>query len=309
MPTSTPVIVALLLVAIAAGLLAGWLLRSRRCVREKRAVSAGWQQQLDAQQQENERIATQNTSLMDQVRQQQEQTTAARSQARKLARELSTARAAHAALQEQIREIRGNLELAVVQRDKLRSSAKSSSARNDSVASALRERDDKIARLKRELGRWQERVPPLVERYRVRDLEAQELEIELERANNRLRELQSGTGGGGDGTRIESIAKPPIGGMDASNDQYDDDELEDAPVSSGGDDLKRIKGIGPAIERTLKRLGITRFSQIAELSDFDVDRVADELRGFRSRILREDWIGQARLLQHESAGDSPPGPA
>lgn len=308
MPTSLPVLAALLLVAIAAGLLAGWLLRSRRCVREKRAVSAGWQQQIDAQQKENERIATQNTSLMDQVRQQQEQTTAARSQARKLARELSTAREAHAGLQEQIREIRGNLELAIVQRDKLRSNARSSSARSDSVVTALRERDDKIARLKRELGRWQERVPPLVERYRVRDLEAQELEIELERANNRLRELQSDTGGN-DGTRIESIAEPPIGGMDASNDQYDDDEHEDAPVPSGGDDLKRIKGIGPAIERTLKRLGITRFSQIAELSDFDVDRVADELRGFRSRILREDWIGQARLLQHESAGDSPPGPA
>jgi len=127
----------------------------------------------------------------------------ARSQARKLARELSAARETHAALKEQIREIRGNLELAVVQRDKLRSSAKSSSARSDSIASALRERDDKIARLKRELGRWQERVPPLVERYRVRDLEAQELEIDLERANNRLRELQADTGGS-DGTRIDA---------------------------------------------------------------------------------------------------------
>ena len=62
------------------------------------------------------------------------------------------------------------------------------------------------------------------------------------------------------------------------------------------DNLKRIKGVGPAIERTLNELGIFSFRQIAEMSEYDIDRVANRLRGFRSRIYREDWVGQARAL-------------
>ena len=54
--------------------------------------------------------------------------------------------------------------------------------------------------------------------------------------------------------------------------------------------------MGPAIEKTLNELGISRFDQIAQMSEYDIDRVAHRLKGFRSRIYREDWIGQARDL-------------
>jgi predicted flap endonuclease-1-like 5' DNA nuclease len=63
-----------------------------------------------------------------------------------------------------------------------------------------------------------------------------------------------------------------------------------------GDDLQLIKGVGPAIEKTLNEMGIRRFDQIAQMSEYDIDRVANRLKGFRSRIYREDWIGQARDL-------------
>jgi len=46
-------------------------------------------------------------------------------------------------------------------------------------------------------------------------------------------------------------------------------------------------------------MGICRFSQIAEMSEYDIDRVAHRLKGFRSRIYREDWIGQARDLRDQ----------
>jgi predicted flap endonuclease-1-like 5' DNA nuclease len=62
------------------------------------------------------------------------------------------------------------------------------------------------------------------------------------------------------------------------------------------DDLQQIKGVGPAIEKTLNEMGIFRFNQIAEMSEYDIDRIAHRLKGFRSRIYREDWIGQARDL-------------
>ena len=64
-----------------------------------------------------------------------------------------------------------------------------------------------------------------------------------------------------------------------------------------------IKGIGPAIQKTLNEMGICRFGQIADMSEYDIDRVAQRLKGFRSRIYREDWIGQARDLQSQKLTD------
>ena len=78
-----------------------------------------------------------------------------------------------------------------------------------------------------------------------------------------------------------------------------DDKLEeDSGSGDDKDDLKQIKGVGPVIEKTLNDLGIFLFSHIAEMSEYDIDRVAQRLKGFRSRIYREDCMGQARDLQY-----------
>ncbi|MHA1158348.1 MAG: 30S ribosomal protein S2 [Alphaproteobacteria bacterium] len=61
------------------------------------------------------------------------------------------------------------------------------------------------------------------------------------------------------------------------------------------DDLKKISGVGPVLEKKLLELGVTRFDQIAAFSDEDVARVDDALN-FKGRILRDDWIGQATKL-------------
>jgi predicted flap endonuclease-1-like 5' DNA nuclease len=61
------------------------------------------------------------------------------------------------------------------------------------------------------------------------------------------------------------------------------------------DDLKKISGIGPGIEKTLNGLGIYHFRQIAAFTPDNVAWVNQHLR-FRGRIEREDWIGQARKL-------------
>ena len=50
-------------------------------------------------------------------------------------------------------------------------------------------------------------------------------------------------------------------------------------------------------------LGIFRFDQIAKISEYDINRIAERLKGFRSRIYREDWIGQARTLHDLSQID------
>ena len=61
------------------------------------------------------------------------------------------------------------------------------------------------------------------------------------------------------------------------------------------DDLKKITGVGPVLEKKLNALGITRFDQVAGFSDEDIAKVDDALN-FKGRILRDDWIGQAKSL-------------
>jgi predicted flap endonuclease-1-like 5' DNA nuclease len=64
-----------------------------------------------------------------------------------------------------------------------------------------------------------------------------------------------------------------------------------------GDDLKRIKGIGPKVETLLNSLGVTRYSQIAAWDDDEIDRIDAQLGAFAGRIRRDDWPAQARYLE------------
>ena len=95
---------------------------------------------------------------------------------------------------------------------------------------------------------------------------------------------------------------------DAIDDLLDDEEEEEeeeavTAINGARDKLQAIKGVGPAIEKTLNEMGIFRFQQIADMSEYDIDRIAKRLKGFRSRIYREDWIGQARELRDQDSSD------
>ena len=61
------------------------------------------------------------------------------------------------------------------------------------------------------------------------------------------------------------------------------------------DDLKKISGVGPVLEKKINALGITKFRQIAGFSKDDIAKV-DEVLNFKGRIEREDWLGQAAKL-------------
>lgn len=79
------------------------------------------------------------------------------------------------------------------------------------------------------------------------------------------------------------------------------------PILQGAaepDDLKLIVGIGPVLERMLRNLGVTTFRQIArwtprEVADFDT-----RLPEFPGRIVRDQWVTQARALHESKYGES-----
>lgn len=61
------------------------------------------------------------------------------------------------------------------------------------------------------------------------------------------------------------------------------------------DDLKAISGIGPKLETVLNGYGVWTYAQIAEWTDAEIGWMDDTL-GFRGRIRRDDWVGQAAAL-------------
>jgi large subunit ribosomal protein L21 len=66
------------------------------------------------------------------------------------------------------------------------------------------------------------------------------------------------------------------------------------------DDLKKISGVGPAIEKKLLALGVTKYAQIAAFTADEIAQV-DEVLNFKGRIERDDWLTQAKTLAEESA--------
>ncbi len=72
-------------------------------------------------------------------------------------------------------------------------------------------------------------------------------------------------------------------------------DLLTAARDGKADDLKKISGVGPKLEKTLNALGVYHFSQIAEFTPDNVSWVDRHLR-FKGRIAREKWIEQAKIL-------------
>jgi NADH-quinone oxidoreductase subunit E len=61
------------------------------------------------------------------------------------------------------------------------------------------------------------------------------------------------------------------------------------------DDLKRISGIGPRLEKVLNGMGIRTFADIAKCTAADMRRIDDKL-GLDNRTIRDDWVKQAKAL-------------
>jgi small subunit ribosomal protein S2 len=62
------------------------------------------------------------------------------------------------------------------------------------------------------------------------------------------------------------------------------------------DDLKKLTGVSPTIEKRLNDLGVFHFWQIAELGGDDAHKIGEEL-GLPGRI--EGWIAQAKEFTAE----------
>jgi predicted flap endonuclease-1-like 5' DNA nuclease len=69
------------------------------------------------------------------------------------------------------------------------------------------------------------------------------------------------------------------------------------------DDLKKIHGIGPVLERALNKMGTYTYIQIAKWTPDEIARVAQKLETGPDRIKRSQWIASAKKLHREKYGE------
>ena len=69
------------------------------------------------------------------------------------------------------------------------------------------------------------------------------------------------------------------------------------------DDLKKIHGIGPVIERALNKMGTYTYIQIARWTPSDIAKVARKLETVPERIKRDNWIAGAKKQHREKYGE------
>ncbi|MDB5505674.1 MAG: nuoE [Devosia sp.] len=93
-------------------------------------------------------------------------------------------------------------------------------------------------------------------------------------------------------TKAEPVTTDPVPGSTA---------LLVAPAGAA-DNLKLISGVGPKLEARLNALGITKWSQVAELTETEIAKVEGTLN-FRGRIGRDKWLEQAKALATGGAAE------
>ncbi|MDH3744486.1 MAG: diguanylate cyclase [Acidobacteriota bacterium] len=79
------------------------------------------------------------------------------------------------------------------------------------------------------------------------------------------------------------------------------DEIQALPEVE--DDLQRIQGIGAKFSENLRAMGFLSFRQIADLDWRGMASLAETLGTNPERILREQWLAQARALHREHHGE------
>ncbi|HEX7271396.1 MAG TPA: hypothetical protein VF420_04505 [Casimicrobiaceae bacterium] len=147
----------------------------------------------------------------------------------------------------------------------------------DEKARLIRSRDTEAALLRHELAERDAVQSGLEELAREREQLSKEL-ADARAEALRYRQLI---------VDIENNAPPPI-----------------LSGAAGPDDLKLIVGVGPVLERMLHTLGVTTFRQIARWNERDVAEFDAKLPEFPGRIVRDQWVTQARALHQSKYGDA-----
>lgn len=296
MPDFSLTLITAVLISLAVGFAIGWALRAMRNQQEQEAINAGWREEIDEHSAESERLAKQNSELLSQLMDSKAARTEAINRAAELASVLQQAYRSRDEAIPKLKQAARNLQIAEANRQELAAEVADRNRKFNAVADVLKNKDQKIAELEQQLANWQSRISPLIESYRLKSEQVNQLDGELLKLRDVLTTLED------DKFDDQSGIEPMENGslrvsLDASNEPSASDHNSAHAPLSAQDDLKKIKGIGPSVKSKLNDLGIFYFHQVASLSETDIDRISSHLKGFRSLLQRYEWIKQARVLR------------
>ena len=105
--------------------------------------------------------------------------------------------------------------------------------------------------------------------------------------------------------KAEGETKAPAASGTAAQDETGGKPEALAAARSGQpDDLKKIKGVGPKLEGMLHDMGIFHFDQIAAWGPSEVAWADANLKGFKGRVSRDDWVQQAKTLAADGEAEA-----
>jgi predicted flap endonuclease-1-like 5' DNA nuclease len=148
-------------------------------------------------------------------------------------------------------------------------------------------------------------------KYRIQELEAQqqglagqvhtaaEKQEEIDRLRKRLVEVRAALRIKTDGGTVAPRQKTRQSGSQLSLEMEQAKAAKNAPK----DDLSKIHGIGPVFARTLNKMGLNTFVQIARWKPEDIDKVAKKLYTAPDRIKRDKWVAGAKKQHLEKYGE------
>jgi len=176
-----------------------------------------------------------------------------------------------------------------------RGDLKSAKADLDTCQAERAEKDKRIAELEREV----EKAEALAEAAEVAAMEAAAESVAVAEA------VEADHGAHPVHPAV-AVASEPVSDSDAKD--YDGDGVVEGTdegvkpatlaAARGGvpDDLKQIKGIGPKLEILCNELGFFHFDQVAAWTADEVAWVDANLKGFKGRVSRDNWVEQAKVL-------------
>ncbi len=112
--------------------------------------------------------------------------------------------------------------------------------------------------------------------------------------------VKAAIGAGSVAVAVAAASKPAKKAAPKKDDAPKAEAKKAAPkkAAAGADDLKKLSGVGPALEKKLIENGVTTFAQIAAWGDAEIAEF-DEKLSFKGRIEREGWVEQAKALAAE----------
>lgn len=157
----------------------------------------------------------------------------------------------------------------------------------------LHDRNRRIAALERRLAELQTLQTEFAGQVKMMG----EKEEEISRLRKRLVEVRAALRVRGDGDHVVARPNDPANQLSL---QIGQSKPSNGPQK---DDLKKIHGIGPVIERALNKMGTYTYVQIAKWTAGDIARVAQKLETNPDRIKRDNWIAGAKKQHREKYGE------